>query len=95
MTLATALPALHETAAPERVGDLPASLLPNALAWIEAHVTGERATPYQVEMLETLIEESGADRATVLEYCGVDSLDDLPAVRVDELVAKLQRRGAR
>jgi hypothetical protein len=81
----------------DQLGDLPASLLPNALAWIEAHVTGERATPYQVEMLETLVEESGADRERVLEYCGVASLDDLPAVRVDELVARLQRRarGAR
>jgi hypothetical protein len=48
-------------------------------------------------MLEALIEESGADRARVLEYVGVASLDELPAVRVDELVAKLQRRarGAR
>jgi hypothetical protein len=77
----------------DQLGDLPASLLPNALAWIEAHVTGERATAFQVEMLETLIEESGADRERVLEYCGVASLEELPAVRVDELVAKLQRRG--
>jgi hypothetical protein len=81
----------------DQLGDLPASLLPNALAWIEAHVTGERATPYQVEMLEALIEESGAERSKVLEYCGVASLEELPLVRVDELVAKLQRRarGAR
>ena len=79
----------------DQLGDLPASLLPNALAWIEAHVTGERATPYQVEMLEALVDESGADRTKVLEYCGVESLDDLPAVRVDELVARLKRAGAR
>jgi hypothetical protein len=79
----------------DQLGDLPGSLLPNALAWIEAHVTGERATPYQVEMLETLVEESGADLERVLEYCGVASLDDLPAVRVDELVARLQRRARR
>jgi hypothetical protein len=79
----------------DQLGDLPASLLPNALAWIEAHVTGEKATPFQVEMLEALIEESGADRERVLEYAGVASLDDLPAVRVDELVSKLQRRARR
>jgi hypothetical protein len=77
----------------DQLGDLPAKLFENALAWVEAQRAGARAGAEEVEMLEALIAESGADRDRVLEYYGVASLEELPAARVEELAGKLRRRG--
>ena len=57
--------------------------------------SAETITAQEAADIESLIDESGADKGRFLKFFGCDKVSDLPASRRREAIAKLEQRRAR